>query len=103
MAFREDEAIPEILLPLLLLLLLFCMQKVDYPPQRARVTGKNGSALNGTDKMRWTKLHTDKMVLDKMVWTNWHGQNGTDQMVAIFGIDYNSSEFRTDLVAKSHK
>ena len=50
----------------------------------------------------------DKMVLDKMVWTKWfgqkwYGQNGTGKMVAIFGIDYNSSEFNTYLVAKSHK
>ena len=24
---------------------------------------------NGTDKMVWTKWYTDKMILDKMVWT----------------------------------
>jgi len=28
---------------------------------------------------------------------------GTDKMVAIFEIDYNSSEFNTYLVSKSHK
>jgi len=54
------------------------------------------------------KMVDDKMVLDKMVWTKWfgqkwYGQNGTGKMVAIFGIDYNSSEFNTYLVAKSHK
>ena len=45
----------------------------------------------------------DKMALDKMVWTKWCGQNSTDKMVAIFGLDYNSSEFNTwaYLVTKS--
>ena len=57
------------------------------------MTGHNGSGQNGTDKM----------IMDKMVWTKWYGQNGTDKMVAIFGIDYNSSEFNNYLVAKSHK
>src|SRR6218665_982917 len=52
---------------------------------------------NGTDKMVW-----DKMVWDKMVWTKWYGQNGTDKMVVIFRIDYNSSEFNSYLVTKSH-
>jgi len=36
--------------------------------------------------------------MKKMVRTEWYGQ-----MVAIFGIDYNSSEFNTYLVTKSHK
>jgi len=49
-----------------------------------------------------TKWYTDKMVWDKMVWTNWYGQNGTDKMVVIFLIDYNSSEFNSYLVTKSH-
>jgi len=53
------------------------------------VTGQNGSGQNGTDKMVWTKWYTDKMSLDKMVWTKWYGQNGTDKMVASFGIVYN--------------
>ena len=44
----------------------------------------------------------DKTVLDKMVWTEWCGQNGTDKMVAIFRIDYNSSKCNTYLVTKSH-
>src|SRR6218665_111503 len=52
---------------------------------------------NGTDKMVW-----DKMVWDKMVWIKWYGQNGTDKMVVIFRIDYNSSEFNSSLVTKSH-
>jgi len=43
------------------------------------------------------------MIADKMVWTKWHGQIGTERMVAIFGIDYDSSEFNTYLVSKSHK
>ena len=51
--------------------------------------------------MVWTKWYTDKMVWDKMVWTKWYGQNGTDKMVAIFGIDYNSSEFNAYFVIKS--
>jgi len=34
---------------------------------------------------------------------NGSGQNGTDKMVAIFGIDYISSEFNTYLVTKDHK
>ena len=50
----------------------------------------------------------DKMVADKMVWTKchrtkWCGQNGTDKMVASFGIDYNKSEINTYLVTRSHK
>ena len=47
------------------------------------VTGQNGSGQNG---------------MDKMARTEW-----SDKMVAIFGIDYNSSEFNTYLVSKSHK
>jgi len=43
-------------------------------------------------------------VADKMVYgQNGMGQNGMDKMVAIFGIDYNSSEFNSYLVTKSHK
>src|SRR6218665_2204477 len=66
------------------------------------VTGQNGSGQNGTDKMVWTQWYTDKMVWDKMVWTKRYGQNGTDKMVVIFCIDYNSSEFNSYLVTKSH-
>src|SRR6218665_1145030 len=43
--------------------------------------------------MVWTKWYTAKLLLDKMVWTKRYRQNGTNQMVAIFGIDYNSSEY----------
>jgi len=43
------------------------------------------------------------MVSDKMVFTKLYGHNGTNKMVAIFGIDYNSSEFNTYLVAKKQK
>ena len=41
------------------------------------VIGQNDSGQNGPDKscIR-TKWYTDKMVLDKMVWTKWYGQNG---------------------------
>jgi len=53
--------------------------------------------------MVWIKWYTDKMSLDIMVWTKWYGQNGTDKMVANFGIEYNSSEINTDLVTKSQK
>ena len=35
--------------------------------------------------------------------TKWYRQNDLDKMVAIFGIDYNSSEFNSYLVTKSHK
>ena len=43
------------------------------------------------------------MVLDKMVRTNWYGQNGTDKiMVAIF-IDSNSTELNFYSVTTSHK
>src|SRR6218665_453739 len=66
------------------------------------VTGQNGTGQNGTDKMVRTKWYMDKMVWDKMVWTKWYGQNGTDKMVVIFRIDYNSSEFNSYLVTKSH-
>jgi len=45
-------------------------------------------------KWYWTQWYTDKMV---------YGQNGTDKMVAIFEINYNSSDFNTYLVATSHK
>jgi len=34
------------------------------------VLGQNGSGQNGMDKM----------VLDKMAWTKWYGQNGNDQI-----------------------
>ena len=60
------------------------------------------------DKMVRTKWYTDKIVygqnvigqndMDKMVRTKWYRQNGTDKMVASFGIDYNSSEINTYLV-----
>ena len=43
------------------------------------------------------------MLLDKMVWTRWHGQNGTEKMVEIFGIYFNSSKINIYLVNKSHK
>jgi len=43
------------------------------------------------DKMVWTKWYTDKTVLDKTVWTKWYEQNGTGEMVAIFGINCKSS------------
>jgi len=33
------------------------------------VTGQNGSGQNGMDKMVY--MCTDKMSLDKMVWTKW--------------------------------
>ena len=35
------------------------------------VLGQNGSEQNGTDKM----------VLDKIVWTKWYGRNGTDRII----------------------
>ena len=44
--------------------------------------------------------------MDKMVGLygqNIIGQNGTDKMVASFGVDYNSGEINTYLVTKSHK
>ena len=40
------------------------------------------------------------MLFDKMVSTKWYGQNGTDKMVSIFGIDYDSREFNTYLLSK---
>ena len=61
------------------------------------MTGQNGTGQNGTDKMVRTKWYTDKMV-----WTKWYGQNDTDKMVVIFGIDYNLSEFNSYLVTKIH-
>ena len=56
-----------------------------------------------TKIMVWTKWYTTNIVLDKMVWTKWYGQNDTDKMVAIFRIDYSSSEFNTYSVSKNHK
>jgi len=50
------------------------------------VTGQNGSGQNGIGQ--------------NGIRTKWNGQNGTDKTVAICGIDYNSSEFNTYLVAK---
>jgi len=52
------------------------------------VLGQNGRGQKGTDKMALTKWYTDKMVLGKMVWTKWYGQNsigqnGMDKMVRI--------------------
>ena len=46
------------------------------------VYGQNGIGQNG---------------MDKIVWTKWYGQNGSN-----FGIDYNSSEFNSYLVTKIH-
>ena len=43
------------------------------------------------------------MVADKMVRTKWYETKGMDKMVAIFEIDYNSSELNSYLVTKSHK
>ena len=43
--------------------------------------GQNGSGQTGTDIMVWTKCYTDKMLIDKMVRTNWYGQMGTDKKV----------------------
>ena len=43
--------------------------------------GQNGSGQIGTDKMVWTKCYTDKMLIDKMVRTNWYGQKGTEKKV----------------------
>src|SRR6218665_2521243 len=45
-------------------------------PVRGSFLGQNGSGQNGMDKMVWTKWYTDKMVLDKIASTKWHGQNG---------------------------
>jgi len=63
-------------------------------------TGQNGSGQTGTGKMVYGKIvaYTEKMVL-----TKWYGQNGTDKMVAIFRIDYNSSALNAYLVTKSDK
>ena len=57
--------------------------------------GQNGSGQNGTDKMVWTKLYTDKMALDKMAWTKWYN--------FIFCVHLNSVEFDKYLVTKSYK
>jgi len=45
----------------------------------------------------------DNGIQTKWYWTKWYGHNGTDKVVAIFGIDCNSSEFNAYLVTKSHK
>jgi len=49
------------------------------------VTGQNGSGQNGTDKMVY-----GQMVLDKMVWTKWYGQNGTILYFVYILIPFNS-------------
>ena len=46
--------------------------------------GQNGSGQTGTDNMVWTKINvtcTDKMLIDKMVRTNWYGQEGTGNKI----------------------
>jgi len=50
-----------------------------------------------------TKYHGQKDIRTKCYWKIFYGQNGSDSMVAIFGIDYKSSEFNTYLASKSHK
>jgi len=53
------------------------------------------------DKMVWTKWYGQNGT-DKMVRTKWYRQNGTDKMVAIF-IDINSIELNLNLVTRGHK
>ena len=48
------------------------------------VTGQNGSGQNGMDKIVYGQNVIGQNGIDKMVRTN-----GTDKMVASFGIDYN--------------
>jgi len=62
---------------------------------KPRVSGQNGSGQNGTDKMVRTKWYEQNGIRRKLYWTKRYGQNGRDKMVAIFGVDYNSSEFNT--------
>src|SRR6218665_529598 len=62
-----------------------------------RVTGQNGTGQNGTDKMVYGQNGMGQNGMEK-----WYGQNGSDKMVVIFRIDYNSSEFNSYLVTKSH-
>ena len=50
------------------------------------------------DKMVYGQNGVGQNDMDK-----WYGQNDMDKMVAIIGIDYNSSEFKSYLVTKSHK
>jgi len=70
---------------------------------RVQIEQRRSTFLDKVRSGDRTKWYTDKMILDKMVWPKWYGQTGTDKMVALFGIDYNSSEFNTYLVSKSHK
>ena len=55
------------------------------------------------DKMVRTKGYGQNGIRTKWYGTKWYGQNAADKMVAIFGIDYNSSEFNSYLVTKSYK
>jgi len=55
------------------------------------------------DKMVRTKWYGQNGIRTKWYWRKRYGQNGIDKMVAIFEIDYNSSEFNTYLVTESHK
>ena len=48
------------------------------------------------DKVVYEQNGIGQNDMDKMVRTEWYGQNGI-----IFGIDFNSSEFNTYLVTKS--
>ena len=52
--------------------------------------------------MAWTKWYGQNGIRTKWYGTKWYGQKGTDKMVVIFGIDYNSSEFNSYLVTKCH-
>ena len=59
------------------------------------------------DKMARTKWYGLNGIRTKWYGTKWYGQNGMDKMVrnkmvVILGIDYNSSEFSSYLVTKSH-
>jgi len=51
------------------------------------------------DRTKW--YGQNKMVLDKMIWTIWYRYIGTEKVVEIFGIDLNSDEINTYLVAAS--
>ena len=55
------------------------------------------------DKMARTIWYEQNGIRTKWYGTKWYGQNGTDKMVVIFGIEYNSSEFNSYLVTmQSH-
>src|SRR6218665_1736082 len=78
--------------------MLACLSvSISYRGDRTKWYRTKWHGQNGTDKMVYGQNGMGQNGMDKMVWTKWYGQ-----MVVIFRIDYNSSEFNSYLVTKIH-